>query len=117
MPTYGYICDKCDIRHDIFKRMAESSRIEDCPNCGFEMRRTIESVGITGTRDSFGVGKEFVDENTGKIVDNWRTHEKLGYRDVLEHHAHSHTKVKDGIKKKMKHIRRNGTQKMETTLA
>ena len=39
-----------------------------------------QAPGILGTRDSFGIGKEFRDESTGKTVDNWKTWERLGYK-------------------------------------
>lgn len=60
--------------------------------------------GICGTRDSFGIGKEFKDPHTGKIVDNWRTHEKLGYRNPLESSTISRD-YKKLIKKKQKLIK------------
>jgi len=97
--------------------MAQSARVEKCPVCTKQMDRQITSIAISGTRDTFGIGKEFVDNKTGKTIDNWRTWEKAGYRDAVEFHKNGDPSVKEGIKRKMKKIRREGTQKMQTTLA
>jgi len=115
-PIYEYSCIKCDISQDVSKPMAQSEKIEKCPVCSAKMRKIISSVAISGTRDTFGIGKEFVDEKTGVLVDNWRTHEKLGYVDAKEYHSNSHNKIKEGITRKVKKIRREGTQKMQSTL-
>lgn len=50
-----------------------------------KMQEIIDSKqcpGITGTRDGFGIGKEFVDERTGKVIDNFKSWERAGYGDV-----------------------------------
>lgn len=96
--------------------MAKSQEREKCTECGKVMWKDISSVAITGTRDSFGIGKEFVDEKTGKVVDNWRTHEKLGYKDAREFHSHASNRIKEGIKDKVERIKNKGTEKMKTTL-
>ena len=44
------------------------------------MRRIIYPVSISGTRDSFGIGKEFIDPESGKTIDNWSAWEKAGYK-------------------------------------
>ena len=44
-----------------------------------EIIKSKKCPGIIGTRDGFGIGTEFRDEETGKTVDNYRTWEKLGY--------------------------------------
>ncbi len=49
-----------------------------------QILETRKFPGITGTRDSFGIGTEFVDEATGKTVDNYNTWEKLGYRQAKD---------------------------------
>lgn len=36
---------------------------------------------ITGTRDGFGIGKNFIDERTNKEITTWREWEKAGYRE------------------------------------
>jgi len=117
MPRYLYHCDECDDNIAIMKPMLNSQRSEKCPKCGVVMWKDVSKVAITGTRDSFGIGKEFVDEKSGQIVDNWRTHEKLGYCDALEHHAHAPNKVKEGIKSKIERVKNKGAEKMKTTLA
>ena len=49
-----------------------------------EILESRQCPGIIGTRDTFGIGTEFRDETTGKVVDNYRTWEKLGYMPVKD---------------------------------
>ena len=51
--------------------------------CGGDIRPK-NNVGIIGTRDSFGIGKSFVDDRTGKTIDNWRDWEKAGYKQAKD---------------------------------
>jgi len=54
--------------------------------------------GITGTRDSFGIRNEFIDEKTGKKIDNWKSWEKAGFRqpeDVIKNPV-----VRESMKKR-----------------
>ena len=97
--------------------MANSQDNEYCSVCSSQMAKMLNCVAISGTRDTFGIGKEFVDERTGKEVDTWKKWEKAGYRDAKEFHANSHPKIKEGIKQKIKRVRNKGTEKMQTTLA
>lgn len=96
--------------------MAESGTKEKCPLCANYMRRTFDGIAISGTRDVFGIGKEFFDNKTGKVIDNYRSWEKAGYRDAKEFHKGECNSVTEGISRKIKKIKREGTQKMETTL-
>lgn len=49
--------------------------------CG-GMRRPDSVPGIHGTRDSFGIKNEFYDEGTRQTIDNFKTWERAGFRDV-----------------------------------
>ena len=40
--------------------------------------------GVHGTRDTFGIGKEFYDHKTGKWIDNRKSWERAGYSDIRE---------------------------------
>jgi len=48
-------------------------------SCGGEYRGT-GFPGLNGTRDNFGVGKEFTDEKTGEVIDNWPKWERAGFQ-------------------------------------
>jgi putative FmdB family regulatory protein len=48
---YDYLCEKCDKEAEVVKPMADSSRIENCPDCGNEMRRLYSAkVHFVGTK-------------------------------------------------------------------
>lgn len=73
-----------------------------------EILRTGKCPGVTGTRDSFGVGKAFIHENddgTKKVVDNWKSWEKAGYKDAVSCHKGD---VKKKIIEKQKKLKRKG---------
>lgn len=59
--------------------------------------------GVSGTRDSFGVKKAFRDEKDGKVIDNWRSWEKAGYRNPLE--TIKNHNIKEGVKQKIGKIK------------
>ncbi len=69
-----------------------------CPHCRGRIRG--EGPGITGTRDNFGIKNEFRNEDN-KVIDNWTSWEKEGYRKPLETHKEHHVKekIKDKIGK------------------
>lgn len=52
MPTYDYVCPKCDTSHEVIKYMSESDRIEKCPTCENEMTRDWSNINVqlTGTK-------------------------------------------------------------------
>ena len=72
-----------------------------CPYCGGMIRGS--SSGIMGTRDNFGIGKIFTDEQSGQEIDTWKKWEKAGYQNPLE--TVRHPKVRENIKKKIKSIK------------
>lgn len=49
--------------------------------------------GITGTRDNFGIKKEFYDVKTGQYINNYKTWEKAGFKSTSD--------LKPGRMKKM----------------
>jgi len=73
--------------------MAESTNVEICHSCGSLMDRVITIPTLSGTRDSFGVGKEFVDPESGKLIDTWKKWEGAGYKQL---------KDSKGMKRRMK---------------
>ena len=60
-------------------------------------------IRITGTRDGFGIGNEFVDEKTHKTIDNWKSWERAGYRKPLEA-VKNHT-IRERVKEKIQLMR------------
>lgn len=49
-----------------------------------EILKSRQFPGVIGTRDSFGIGKEFVDKESGKLIDTWPKWQKAGYRDFKD---------------------------------
>lgn len=70
---FNYRCRDCG------KEKPDNSEKMICVFCGGDIKG--QSAGVIGTRDGFGIGKEFVDERSGKEIDNWRSWEKAGFRD------------------------------------
>lgn len=46
-----------------------------------EILETGTFPGITGTRDGFKFRNQFIDERTGKTIDNYKDWERAGYRE------------------------------------
>lgn len=70
-----------------------------CLYCGGDLRG--QAPGVVGTRDSFGVSKNFIDEKTGKEIDTWKKWEKAGYKEKCVTNNHTfNEKVKEGLKKR-----------------
>jgi hypothetical protein len=75
-------------------------------------REKILSISVTGTRDSFGVGSEFYDKKTGKVIDNWKTWNEAGYRDpVKDGMLDDQPDVKAGVKRKIEKCEKYDTKK------
>jgi hypothetical protein len=53
---------------------------------------------IIGTRDSFGIGKEFY--HKGKEITTWRQWEKAGYSDPLSDGTIKDNEMKERVKEK-----------------
>ena len=86
-----------------------------CQQCGREGRGPVYPMickcggdirgegfpGITGTRDSFGIGQNFIDEKTHKEITTWKEWERAGYRSPeIKNH-----KVKELVKEKMNQLK------------
>ena len=46
MPTYTYVCKKCEHQFDVLQTLSESA-LEKCPKCGGELRKVFGQVGVT----------------------------------------------------------------------
>ena len=90
-----YICSRCG------KKPSDNHSSMLC-KCGGDIRG--QSCGINGTRDSFGIGKNFRDERTGKEIDNWRSWERAGFRDPLSE-GNLTPMMRDIVKTKRKAIK------------
>lgn len=107
---YEYECQDCKWMFEAFNTV-EHRNDQICVKCGGE--RVIKLIGSLvpyGTRDSFGIGKEFKDAETGKTIDNWRSWEKAGYRNPLNE-TRSH-RVKEQIKTKIDKIGHKNGKKL-----
>ena len=74
-----------------------------------EILESRQCPGILGTRDSFGIGKEFRDERTNKTIDNWNSWERAGFKNPLE--VVKNNNVKERMKEKIEKIKRTGNKK------
>ena len=73
-----------------------------------EILETKQCPGITGTRDSFGIGRNFIHQ--GKEITNYKEWEKAGYGNVKNDTSVPHD-VKEKIKEKIKKCKRRGDGK------
>lgn len=85
--------------------MSQSGRIEKCISCGDVLERVYTVPLITGTRDSFGIGRKFKDERTGKEITTWKEWEKAGYSDPLkdgikDKRGDKHAQLKEAVKRR-----------------
>ena len=64
---------------------------------------------VTGTRDSFGIGRQFIDKKSGKVIDNFKSWEKAGYRDPMD--TPEFKDIRNEIKRKKEKIRKYDTKK------
>ena len=49
MGEYNYYCSRCDLEFEVKKKMADASRIENCPECKQEARRRYTPIPATWT--------------------------------------------------------------------
>ncbi len=101
---YRYNCLRCGTQ-DISKPISECSKTEHCPFCDEVMRKDYSGIAVQGTRDNFGVGMAFTDDESGKTIDNWKSWEKAGFRKPLEV-TNDHV-VKEKVKEKISKINKN----------
>ena len=75
--------------------------------CGGDMRG--EAPGFVGSRESFGLGRNFIHTNedgSKKEITNWKQWEKAGYKDALS--CTKNHNVREMIKEKMEKIKKKG---------
>ena len=60
MPEYEWVCDQCDYQITVAMSMKKYNPKEKvyCPNCGLEVRRKIETVGVSFGKGFFRDGYE-----------------------------------------------------------
>lgn len=103
----------CEIEKETYKSVKDHLKPKFC--CGKEMIKIFPTkVNVIGTRDNFGIGKGFYDENTGKFIDNWKDWEKAGYKDAVSFHKNS--RVKAGIKRKKEKIEKYDSGKRKSIM-
>lgn len=102
MPLYEYCCDFHGV-FETYNPMSKSDKPAKCPICKKLSGRILSFSNISGTRDSFGIGNQFVDERTGKTIDNWKSWERAGYRPALD--GIKNHRVKESVKEKMKSLK------------
>lgn len=107
MPLYTYVCEPCEREITVRKALKDYRSPEYC-SCGRKMEKVIKVPAIIGTADSFGIGKAFYDDKSGKYIDNWTSWEKAGYRDARDS---SNSNVADGAKRKAEKIEKYDTRK------
>ncbi len=79
-----------------------------------EIIDTGQCPGIVGTRDLFGIGKDFRDDRTGKVIDTYPKWEKAGYRPLDISRDIKKESVKEKVARKIWKIKRQGRQKTLT---
>ena len=106
---YNYECDDCKLTFDVVCDLSERHN-QECPKChGKNVDKLIGTMAVTGTRDNFGIGKSFSDDESGETIDNWTTWEKRGFRNPL-HVTRDHD-VKEKIKRKIDKIKHDKNKK------
>jgi hypothetical protein len=82
-----------------------------CPQCSGDLKG--EGIpSVTGTRDGFGIGRNFIHENENgskEEITTWREWEKKGYKDAVSFHKGV---MKEKIKENMDKRRRKSGQKL-----
>lgn len=68
--------------YEISKPVSKCGKTEQCSSCGDKLVKVFSVPHLTGTRDSFGIGRNFYHQ--GREITNWKEWEKEGYRNPLE---------------------------------
>ena len=91
-----YICQDCG------EKASDDYAFMICQYCGGQLHGH-GGPGISGTRDSFGIKKSFMNCD-GKTIDNWKIWEREGYKNPLEVTKNNvvKEKIKDNIKRRKK---------------
>lgn len=67
-----------------------------CPYCNGELRGS--SPGVIGTRDGFGISREFYDTKTATYIDNFKKWEKAGFKEPGDLGCKNSRYIKDKVK-------------------
>lgn len=70
MPTYAYRCLGCNGRFDIYKKLADFDRPEQCSRCGFSLVRQLSAPAVRGDYQGYDC------PITGKWIEGRRAHEE-----------------------------------------
>ena len=84
--------------------MSLCSKTERCSKCGEVLHRVYTATMITGTRDNFGVTKEFYSPHAKKYINNWKDWKRAGYSDPKHDTTMTHS-LKEKVKEKMDKIK------------
>ena len=98
-------CLKCLKEFDIHYKRAFCS-------CGGLLNDS-QIPDVTNTRDSFGIGKEFIHKDKNGVsheINNWRQWERAGYMNPLQDSSVP-SEVKNEIKRKVEKIEKYDTRK------
>ena len=102
MPIYEYECNECHQTFDFICNIEDRNN-QKCPSCGGKATKLMANLMVTGTRDNFGIKKEFIDDQNGETIDNWKSWEKAGFRNPVE--MHKGAKMKEKIQEKIKKVK------------
>ena len=83
MPRYDYKCPGCGMVEEVYHSFSYDGATL-CGVCETPMDKQICIPAVHGTRDSFGVGKSFVDPDSGKEITTWKEWEQAGYKPAAE---------------------------------
>ena len=89
MPTYDYLCEKCNTVVEEFHGMNEKPKIS-CPDCNKSMRRLISTSG-------------FILKGGGWYKDGYSNHSNKGRdstQEIRDKTRHIGKEAKDGLEKK-----------------
>jgi putative FmdB family regulatory protein len=110
LPNYDFECPKCGV-FEVFAHMKDIADTILC-KCGKRADRLVSLPAITGTRDGFGIGRNFIHENENgskEEITTWREWEKKGYKDATTSHKGD---MREKIKENMDKRRRKAGQKL-----
>lgn len=79
MSGIEYMCIDCGK----YQTKLKKEQFFVCNHCGGRVRGQ-NVPRMLGTRDSFGIGKEFHDPESGKLIDTWPKWEKAGYKQLKD---------------------------------
>lgn len=70
MPTYSYACPACFQRYEVFKKLADYRRAEQCDFCLRDLERVLEAPVVRGDYEAYDC------PITGKRIEGRRAHQE-----------------------------------------